>query len=144
MEPLLPTDDGTLFSHSTGPDPIFPAIEKHRDAFERFSSALKINEDATVEEEAAAFQALITTKPTTLAGLMAFCSYFATTAYVQDDSYPDRCIEVVLGTLVEALSALSTNAADTLSQASQLAQSGPEAIFHVNGHASIKLPASNT
>jgi hypothetical protein len=88
MELLLPTDDGTLFSHSIGPDPIFPAIEKHRDAFERFSGALKINEDATIEEEAAAFQALITTKPTTLAGLMAFCSYFATTACVQGRQLP--------------------------------------------------------
>jgi hypothetical protein len=130
------SEDSSLFCHSMEPDPIFPAIEKHRDACKRFSDALISNEDATVEEEAAAFQALIATKPTTLTGLMAFCIYFATTAYVQDNSYPDRCVEVVLGTIVEALSAINVNAADSLSQASRLAQSSPDAI---NGHASVKL-----
>jgi hypothetical protein len=130
------SDDGSLFCHSIEPDPIFPAIEKHRAACKRFSDALIINEEATVDEEAAAFQALIATKPTTLAGLMAFCIYFATTAYVQDNSYPDRCVEVVLGTIVEALSAISVNAADSLSHGSRLAQSSPDA---VNGHASVKL-----
>jgi hypothetical protein len=137
MKPLLPADDGSPFSHSIEPDPIFPAIAKHRDAFECFSDELKINENATVEEEAAAFQALVATKPTTLAGLMAFCRYFATTAYVQDNSYPDRCVEVVFETVVEALSAISANAADSLSQASHPAQSSPDAIFQLNGHTSV-------
>jgi hypothetical protein len=137
MKPLLPADDGSLFCHSIEPDPIFPAIEKHHDAFQRFSDELKINENATVQEEAAAFQALIATKPTTLAGLIAFCRYFATTAYVQDNNYPDRCVEVVVQTIVEALSAISANAAliASLSPGSER----PDAVFQLNGHASVKL-----
>jgi hypothetical protein len=84
------------------PDPIFLAIEMHRDAYNR-------DDDTLGEEEAELFWELIETKPTTIAGLSAFFSYLLTTYYVQDDSHMDGTVNTIFETTAEALKELSAN-----------------------------------
>jgi hypothetical protein len=100
--PAATQANGAHAPHSTTTDPVFAAIERHRQAVQAWQASMGEAHDADkisnqlLAMERDAFREWLTTPPTTLAGVIATLEHASRRPYPHDPDYPDDYIHTNL------------------------------------------------